>query len=393
MSRFDDDYISLVKEILNKGVEVENRTGVNTIKIPSYNFEFDLRKEFPILQTKQTFYKNAIIEMLWIWQMQSNDVRELHKRGVHIWDEWMVDGDGIYRIYEPITDNFDKNKEVVVLDPLSVPVDNPYGVLAPKYDASGKIMTAKSLIEGKNIKAAKFYGKEYAYTIGTAYGFITDRYKHTQNLINTLKNNKGDRRMVKSLWQDEFLRTAVLPSCVWSTEWDVTGDTLNLSVHQRSCDTPLGLPFNVTQYATLLKMIAQVTDLEAGKINYSIKDAHIYVNQIEGIEEQIERYKRYEELLHMYRNDLIKYEGYRVGLDIFMDALKEVGDDFKENQYVKDCMLDRRIMDIIESEEKPYLWLDESVKDFFSFDNSRELKHSKVKSYKHMGKISFPIAQ
>ena len=393
MSRFDDDYISLVKEILNKGVEVENRTGVNTIKIPSYNLEFDLRKEFPILQTKQTFYKNAIIEMLWIWQMQSNDVRELHKRGVHIWDEWMVDGDGIYRIYEPITNNFDKNKEVVVLDPLSVPVDNPYGVLAPKYDASGKIMTAKSLIEGKNIKAAKFYGKEYAYTIGTAYGFITDRYKHTQNLINTLKNNKGDRRMVKSLWQDEFLRTAVLPSCVWSTEWDVTGDTLNLSVHQRSCDTPLGLPFNVTQYATLLKMIAQVTDLEAGKINYSIKDAHIYVNQIDGIEEQIERYKRYEELLHMYRNDLIKYEGYRVGLDIFMDALKEVGDDFKENQYVKDCMLDRRIMDIIESDEKPYLWLDDSVKDFFDFDNSRELKHSKVKSYKHMGKISFPIAQ
>ena len=64
MSRFDDDYISLVKEILNKGVEVENRTGVNTIKIPSYNLEFDLRKEFPILQTKQTFYKNAIIEML-----------------------------------------------------------------------------------------------------------------------------------------------------------------------------------------------------------------------------------------------------------------------------------------------------------------------------------------
>ena len=199
--------------------------------------------------------------------------------------------------------------------------------------------------------------------------------------------------MVYSLLQNEFLRTAVLPPCVWSTEWDVTGDTLNLSVHQRSCDTPLGLPFNVTQYATLLKMIAQVTDLEAGKINYSIKDAHIYVNQIDGIEEQIERYKRCEELLHMYRNDLIKYEGYRVGLDIFMDALKEVGDDFKENQYVKDCMLDRRIMDIIESDEKPYLWLDDSVKDFFDFDNSRELKHCKVKNYKHMGKISFPIAQ
>ena len=179
MSKFDDDYISLAKEILSKGIEVENRTGVNTIKLPSYNLEFDLREEFPILQTKQTFYKNAIIEMLWIWQMQSNDVRELHKRGVHIWDEWMVDADGIYRIYEPSTDNFDKDKEVVVLDPLSVSVDNPNGELKPKCGKDGNVMTAKSLIEGKNIKAAKFYGKEYAYTTGTAYGFISNRYKFT----------------------------------------------------------------------------------------------------------------------------------------------------------------------------------------------------------------------
>ena len=391
MSRFDDDYISLVKEILNKGVEVENRTGVNTIKIPSYNLEFDLRKEFPILQTKQTFYKNAIIEMLWIWQMQSNDVRELHKRGVHIWDEWMVDSDGIYRIYEPVTDRYDKDKEVVLMDPLSVSLDNPNGKLSPKYNELGKVMTAKSLIEGKNIKAAKFYGKEYAYTIGTAYGFITDRYKFTQNLINTLKNNKIDRRMVYSLWQNEFLRTAVLPSCVWSTEWDVTGDTLNLSVHQRSCDTALGLPFNVTQYATLLKMIAQVTDLEAGKINYSIKDAHIYVNQVDGILEQIERYKRYRELLDQYKNNLNDFKKYEMCLNLFLEKLEEKN--IEETEYIKNCRLDKKIIDIIESDEKPYLWLDENVQDFFSFDNSRELKHSKVKSYKHMGKISFPITQ
>ncbi len=391
MTKFDDDYISLVKEILSNGIEVENRTGVNTIKLPSYNLEFDLRKEFPILQTKQTFYKNAIIEMLWIWQMQSNNVRELHNRGVHIWDEWMVDEDGIYRIYEPVTDEYDKDKEVIVMDPLSVSVDNPNGVLEPKYDVNGKKMTAKSLIEGKNIKSAKYYGKEYAYTIGTAYGFITNRYKFSQNLINTLKNNRTDRRMVYSLWQNEFLRTAVLPSCVWSTEWDVTGDTLNLSVHQRSCDTALGLPFNVTQYATLLKMIAQVTDLETGKINYSIKDAHIYVNQVDGIKEQIDRYKRYRELLRQYKNHVNDFKNYEAGLNIFVDTLKEV--DVEETPYIKDCKLDKKIIDIIESEEQPYLWLDDNVKDFFSFDNSKELKHCKVKNYKHMGKISFPITQ
>ena len=304
MTKFDNDYLELVKKILNEGVEVENRTGINTIKVPSHTFEFDLAQEFPILETKQTFYKNAIIEMLWIWQMQSNKISDLHERGVHIWDEWRVDEDGIYRIYEPIVPgkeyDYDPNREVVVLDPLSVGIDDPFGEfmpLKPKLDENGKVMTAKSLIPGKTIKMAKYYGKELAGTIGKAYGYIVDRYKHTQSLINTIKNNPTDHRMIKSLWQNEFLREAVLPSCVWSTEWDVTDGKLNLSVHQRSCDVPLGLPFNVTQYATLLKMIAQVTNLEAGKVSYSIKDAHIYVNQLDGINEQLRKEKRYNELV------------------------------------------------------------------------------------------------
>ena len=69
MTEFDKQYIALLKKILNEGVEVESRTGINTVKIPSHTFEFDLSNEYPILTTKQTFYKNAIIEMLWIWQM------------------------------------------------------------------------------------------------------------------------------------------------------------------------------------------------------------------------------------------------------------------------------------------------------------------------------------
>lgn len=256
MTEFDYLYDELLRKILREGVEVENRTGVNTIKVPSHTFEFNIEKEFPILTTKQMFYRQAIIEMLWIWQMGSNNVLDLHDRNVHIWDEWMVDQDGIYRIYEPTTEQYDPDKEVVVLDPLSAPLDNLNAKLSPKLDENGNVMTAKSMIKGKNIKEAKYYGIEYANTIGTAYGYIVNRYQHTKNLINTIKNNPNDRRMVKSLWQDEFLRTAVLPSCVWSTEWDVTKNKINLMVHQRSCDVPLGLPFNVTQYATLLKMIA-----------------------------------------------------------------------------------------------------------------------------------------
>ena len=331
MSKWDRDYLGLCRRILDEGVEVVNRTGVNSIKVPSHHFHFDLSEEFPILTTKQLFIRQAVLEMLWIYQAQSNDVRWLQERKNHIWDEWMVDADGIYRIYEPTKENYiyDKDKEVDLYD-----LDNNI-----MLDKDGNKIKVKSNIEGKNIKAAKFYGKEYAYTIGTAYGWIVNRYKLTQNLIDTIKSNPNDRRLVMSLWQNEFLKTAVLPSCVWSSEWDVTDGYLNLSVHQRSCDVPLGLPFNVTQYATLLSLIAHCTNLKPGKISWSIKDAHIYVNQIEGIKEQILRGETLEDL------------------------------------------------------EAPELWINEEIHDFFEFDNSRDLKDIKIRKYKHHGKINFPLAQ
>ena len=300
MALWDKEYLKLCKKILDEGKEVENRTGVNTIKIPSYSFEFNLEKEFPFLTTKQLFYRQAILEMLWIYQVKSNDVRWLQERNVKIWDEWEIGEDGKWRATQMLPDE------------------------------NGKLI--KKEIE-------KEFGKEWAHTIGTAYGWIVNKYNLTDNLINTLKNNKTDRRMVMSLWQNEFLNTAVLPSCVWSSEWDVTDDHLNAWVHQRSCDVPLGLPFNVTQYSVLLYMLAHVTGLKPGKLSWSIKDAHIYVNQINGIKEQI---RRGEEL---------------------------------------------------EDYPAPELWLNPDVKDFFEFDNSKDLKDIKVLKYKHHGKINFPIAQ
>ena len=387
MTDWDREYLKLCKTILEKGVEVENRTGINTIKIPSYELNFDLEKEFPILMSKQLFHRQAVTEMLWIWQMGSNNVKELQKRGVHIWDEWMVDSDGIYRIYEPYGD-YEPDKEVEVIDPKSVPVNDPFGrthEFKVKKDKNGNTLKAKSLIPGKTIKAAKWYGKTYAGTIGTAYGFITNRYSHAETLIETIKNCPTDRRMVKSLWQDEYLRTAVLPSCVWSTEWDVTDGKLNLLVHQRSCDVPLGLPFNITQYATFLMMIAQVTNLKPGTIKHSIKDAHIYVNQIDGIKEQIRREERFDELSKLDKNELIKLR----------DNLKEKLDkieDKKSNEF-KNIDTEERIVDLILDPVKPEMWLNPEIDDFFKFDNSKELKDVKVLNYKHMGKIEFPIAQ
>ena len=334
MTKWDKDYLELCKKILTNGTEVENRTGINTIKVPSHHFHFDLSEEFPILQTKQLFFKNAITEILWIYQAQSNDVRWLHERNNHVWDEWMVDPDGIYRTY--------------------------------KNGDGEKILTSE-----------KDFGKDFAYTIGTAYGWIVNKYKLTDNLLNALKNNPTDRRLIMSLWQNEWLNTAVLPSCVWSSEWDVTNGKLNAWVHQRSCDVPLGLPFNVTQYATLLTLLAKSSGLEPGTLDWSIKDAHIYVNQVDGIKEQL----RKGEILSELENDSLSFLK-----EVKETLLNTTYDEKEKEDYLK-------AIDILLAQEKPYLWVNPEIKDFYEYDNSRDLKDIKVKEYKHMGKIKFPIAQ
>lgn len=290
MSAWDKIYCELCENILTNGVQVANRTGIDTIKLPSAHFQLNVGEEFPILTTKQLFIRQAVLEMLWIYQAQSNDVRWLQERNVHIWDLWQIDENGDWR-----------------------------------DEKTGEVL--------------KHFDPKFANTIGTAYGYIVKRFKLMDRLIDSLKNNVNDRRRVISLWQDEYLGTAVLPSCVWSSEWDVTNGTLNAWVHQRSCDVPLGLPFNVTQYAVLLKMLAQVTGLKAGTIDWSIKDAHIYVNQVDGIKEQLERFHT--------KGDL----------------------------------------------KAPELWLNPEIKDFYDFDSSKDIKDIKLIGYEHMGKIKFPLAQ
>lgn len=290
MSQWDTIYCELCQKILKEGTRVSNRTGIDTIKIPAAHFELNLEEEFPILTTKQLFIRQAVLEMLWIYQVQSNDVRWLQERNVHIWDLWEINEDGDW-------------------------------------------------CDEKTGKVLKHFDPSFAHTIGTAYGYIVKKMGLMDKLIDSLKNDVNDRRRVISLWQDDYLDTAVLPSCVWSSEWDITNGKLNLWVHQRSCDVPLGLPFNVTQYAVLLMMLAQVTNLKPGTINWSIKDAHIYVNQVEGIKEQLERYHT------------------QGGLPA------------------------------------PTLWLNPEIKDFYAFDHSKDLKDIKLENYQHMGKIQFPLAQ
>lgn len=321
MSKFDDQYIALCRNILEHGEKITNyqktdtrekavssaipdhsaqgASLASTIRLPHQIMQFDLSEEFPILVSKKVGFKTAILEILWIYQKASNDVRWLQERNVKIWDEWEIDGSGNYQ-GRNLNQIFAKNH--------------------PNEPA-----------------------QDFAHTIGTAYGWIVNRYDLIKNLIETLKANPGNRRMVLSLWQNEWLETAALPSCVWNSQWNFIDGRLNLLVTSRSSDVPLGLPFNVVQYAILCHLIARSIGAQPGQFTFITNDAHIYENQIDGIKEQISRY----------------------------------------DNAVKSGTLPK----------PPKLWLNPIIHDFYDFDNSKELKDIKLENYKHLGVIKMPVTE
>ena len=321
MSKFDDQYIALCKKVLAHGEHITNyqssdqrsasvataipdhtaqgQSAAQTIRLPHQIMQFDLTEEFPILTTKKVGFKTAVLEILWIYQAASNDVRWLQDRGVKIWNEWEISASGEYQ-----------GRNINQIFATQHPTE-------PETD--------------------------FAHTIGTAYGWVANRYHLIENLIETLKSAPGNRRMVLSLWQNEWLETAALPSCVWNSQWNLIDGRLNLLVTSRSTDIPLGLPFNIVQYAVLCHLIARTVGATPGQFTFITNDAHIYENQISGIREQISRY----------------------------DAATQSGT----------------------LPPPPRLWLNPDIHDFYDFDNSRALKDIKLEGYEHLGVIKMPITE
>lgn len=219
MSKADKVYLDIVEDILENGYYDQNRTGVETYKLPHQIMEFNLKEEFPILTTKFVGIKTLTQEMLWIYQQGSNDVTWLNDRGIHIWDSWV-----------------DENN-----------------------------------------------------TIKKGYGYQVKQFDQVNKLIDTLRTNPQDRRMIINLWNISELEDMTLVPCCFLTMWDVTDGELNCMLVQRSGDVPLGVPYNSAQFSVMLSMIAQVTNLKVGKLTHVINNAHIYKNQIEGMRLQLTR--------------------------------------------------------------------------------------------------------
>lgn len=244
-------YLDIVKKILNEGYVKKNRTGIDAITIAGAMFEHDMAKGFPVLTTKSVPFELVASELEFFIKGVT-DKKWLQERNNHIWDDWCSPDKVPYG-----HDEKTKNKMEAERD------------LGPIYGWQWRHFGAKYLSYNKP-------------PIGTG----IDQLK---NVIQKLKTDPQDRRMIVMAWNPIDLKRMALPPCHYCFQITVIDKKLNLLWNQRSVDVSLGLPFNITSYALLLHLIAKEAKLKEGKLVGFLADTHIYVNHIDGIKKQLIR--------------------------------------------------------------------------------------------------------
>tara|TARA_B100000676_G_scaffold71856_1_gene71691 strand:- start:85 stop:903 length:819 start_codon:yes stop_codon:yes gene_type:complete len=229
-------YLDLVQHVLDNGVLKKNRTGTDTLMSFGYHYKVDLSKGFPLLTTKKVFFNSVIRELLWYLSGETH-IRNLREH-TKIWDAW----------------------------------------------------TSKE----KNWEVGKMYGYQWVnwekFVEDSKTGKIRKEYiNQVDEALKLIKNNPDSRRIIVSAWNPSVLDQIALPSCHAFFIFSVVNNKLNCHLTQRSGDIALGIPFNLACYATLTQMLAQDAQLELGEFSHYINDAHIYINHIDGLKEQLKR--------------------------------------------------------------------------------------------------------
>lgn len=239
-------YHDLVKSVLENGVRKENRTGTDTISNFAEFYKVDLSEGFPLLTTKKVFFRSVILEMLWYLRGEDH-IRWLRdEKDCHIWDAW-ADEDGY--------------------------VGPIYPVLWRKFPYFEK-------------ESVRFEGNGSAIDKDV---WVRKEFDQVRRAIDMLKTNPNSRRIVVSAWHPGLLEEMGLPPCHIMYIFNVADGKLNCHLTQRSGDIALGIPFNLACYSALTMAIAQEVGLEPGTFAHTIVDAHIYVNHVEGLKEQLTR--------------------------------------------------------------------------------------------------------
>ena len=233
-------YLDLLQKILDEGEVKEDRTGTGTRSFFGHQMRFNLNDGFPLLTTKKIFFKGVVHELLWFLN-GSTDNNKLKDNGVHIWDEW----------------------------------EDESGDLGP------------------------IYGYQWRHWLDQNSGESIDQI---QNVIDQLRNNPSSRRIIVSAWNvadlpDESIspqdnvknNKMALAPCHALFQFFVSQGALSCQLYQRSCDTFLGLGFNIASYSLLTHMLAQQCDLNVGDFIWTGGDVHLYLNHMEQAKEQLLR--------------------------------------------------------------------------------------------------------
>jgi len=222
-------YHQLLEQIIQTGVSKEDRTGTGTLSIFGPQLRFDLNEGFPLLTTKKVHFKSVVYELLWFITGSTN-VRYLQENGVSIWDEWA--------------------------------------------DAEGEL--------------GPVYGKQWR-RWQKPDGSTVDQLAE---VVDQLRRNPDSRRLLVSAWNVADIPAMALPPCHAFFQFYVADNKLSCQLYQRSADVFLGVPFNITSYALLTHMVAQVCGLGVGEFVHTMGDAHLYLNHMEQAKLQLSREPR-----------------------------------------------------------------------------------------------------
>jgi thymidylate synthase len=261
------EYLKLMKHIMAKGNDKEDRTGTGTKSVFGYQFRINLAKGFPLLTTKRMYVKGIIHELLWFLNGDTN-IKYLVDNNVNIWN-----GDA-YREYTKAGGELTLNEfvEKIKKDKLFAQL---FGALGPVYGHQWRSWTTPEINE-----------------LDKDESFQDVRQKTIDQIawvINEIKTNPDGRRHLVSAWNPADLNKMALPPCHYAFQFYVSNGKLSCMFQMRSVDTFLGLPFNIASYAFLTHMVAHVCGLEVGELIFSGADVHIYNNHFDQVEEQLTR--------------------------------------------------------------------------------------------------------
>ena len=303
MNRLDLDYQNLLKDILDNGVEKKDRTGTGTISLFGRQIKHKMSDGFPLLTTKKMPFKTIMTELLWFLRGDTN-IKFLVNNGCNIWN-----GDiykRYYTYFQKLGEGIPYTQEEFIN---RIKTDDEFaeewGELGPIYGKQWRNWEGDTWVEGNTDGTNGFY-------------LQSETIDQIQNLINELKTNPDSRRLMVSAWNVSELDQMVLPPChnfwqIYSVEKEGKRH-LSIMVNLRSNDVPLGLPFNIASYGLLLEIISKLVNMVPDELIINIGDAHIYLNQIDGIKEQIGRELTDEECYNIWFNN-----NYETGMERYFD--------------------------------------------------------------------------